>query len=464
MEKRAGFLDRLFHLTEHGTNVKTEILAGITTFMTMAYILIVNPSILSAAGMDKGAVLTATALAGFIGTMLMAIFANYPFALAPGMGLNAFFAFTVCQQMGYSWEIALAAVFVEGLIFILLSLTNIREAIFNAIPFSLKQAVSAGIGIFIAFIGLSTANIIVANPATKVALFSFKGAIANGTFASTGTPVILAILGILFTAILIIKNVKGNILWGILATWFLGMICEATGLYIPNAELGAFSTFPHLPNGIASLVPNDISPILFKLDFSQVFTFNFIVVLFAFLFVDIFDTLGTLVGVATKADMLDKDGKLPKIKGALLADAIATSFGALLGTSTTTTFVESAAGVSEGGRTGLTAVTVAILFLISLFLSPIFMAIPGFATAPALVIVGFLMFTSVARLDFTDLTETIPCYLAILAIPFFYSVSEGISFGVISYVVLNLFTGNAKKISTLMYILAIIFIAKYILL
>lgn len=464
MEKRAGFLDRLFHLTEHGTDVKTEILAGITTFMTMAYILIVNPSILSAAGMDKGAVLTATALAGFIGTVLMAIFANYPFALAPGMGLNAFFAFTVCNQMGYSWEIALCAVFVEGLIFILLSLTNVREAIFNAIPFSLKQAVSAGIGLFIAFIGLGTANIIVANPATKISLFSFKGAIEAGTFASTGTPVIISIIGILFTAILMVRNVKGNILWGILATWFLGMIAETTGLYVPNAELGSFSTFPHLPNGISSLWPNDISPILFKLDFSQVFTFNFLVVLFAFLFVDIFDTLGTLVGVSTKANMLDENGKLPKIRGALLADAIATSIGALLGTSTTTTFVESAAGVSEGGRTGLTAITVAILFLVSLFLSPIFMAIPGFATTPALVIVGFLMFTSVARLDFSDFTETIPCYIALLAMPFFYSIAEGISFGVISYVVINLFCGKAKKISPLMYILSIIFIAKYILL
>ena len=464
MEKRAGFLDRLFHLTEHGTDIKTEIIAGITTFMTMAYILIVNPSILSAAGMDKGAVLTATALAGFIGTILMAGFANYPFALAPGMGLNAFFAFTVCKQMGYSWEMALAAVFVEGLIFIVLSLTNIREAIFNAIPFNLKQAVSAGIGLFIAFIGMGTANIIVANPATKISLFSFKGALTAGTFASTGTPVVIAIFGILFTSILLAKNVKGNILWGVLATWILGMICEATGLYVPNPELGAFSTFPHLPNGIASLWPASIPPIFFKLDFSQILTFNFIVVLFSFLFVDIFDTLGTLVGVSTKANMLDENGKLPNIKGALLADAVATSIGAILGTSTTTTFVESAAGVSEGGRTGLTAVTVAVLFIISLFLSPIFMAIPGFATAPALVVVGFLMFTSVAKLDLSDITEAVPCYLAILSMPFFYSISEGISFGVISYVLINLFCGKTNKISILMYILAIIFIAKYILL
>lgn len=383
MQKETGLLERVFHLSENGTSVKTEIMAGITTFMTMAYILAVNPAIMSAAGMDKGAVLTATAIAGFLGTVLMAAFANYPFALAPGMGLNAFFAFTVVKQMGYTWEMALAAVFVEGVIFIVLSLTNVREAIFNAIPLNLKKAVSAGIGLFICFIGLTGAQIIVGNPATKISLFSFKQAMLTGTFHTTGITVVLAILGVLFTA---------------------------------------------------------------------------------FLFVDVFDTLGTLIGVAAKANMLDNEGRLPRIKGALMADAVATTAGAVLGVSTTTTYVESAAGVSEGGRTGLTAMTVAVLFILSLFLSPFFMAIPAFATAPALITVGFLMFTAVAGIDFTDMTEAIPCYLAIIAMPFAYSIAEGISFGVISYVIINALAGKTEKISPLMYILTVLFILKYILL
>ena len=353
MEQQSGFLDRIFHLKENHTSVRTEIMAGITTFMTMAYILAVNPGIMSAAGMDKGALLTATALAAFIGTILMALFANYPFALAPGMGLNAFFAFTVVGQMGYSWQTALAAVCLEGVIFIILSLTNVREAIFNAIPINLKRAVSAGIGLFIAFIGLVSANIIVANPATKVSLFSFKGAIAAGTFHTVGVPVLLAILGVLFTGILMVKKVRGNILWGILFTWGLGILCELTGLYIPDPAKGAFSTLPDLSAGIASFTPVSLSPIFMQLDFSKVMSPDFFVVLFAFLFVDIFDTLGTLVGVSSKANMLDEEGKLPRIKGALMADAVATTIGAGLGVSTTTTFVESAAGVSEGGRTGL---------------------------------------------------------------------------------------------------------------
>ncbi len=462
MEQNSGFLEKLFHLSENKTSVRTEVMAGITTFMTMAYILAVNPSIMSAAGMDKGAVLTATAAASFIGTLFMAFFSNYPFALAPGMGLNAFFAFTVVGQMGYSWEMALAAVFIEGLIFIVLSLTNVREAIFNAIPMNLKRAVSAGIGLFIAFIGLTGAGIIVSNPATKVSLFSFKAALAGGTFHTAGITVVLAIIGILFTALLIVKKVKGNILWGILFTWILGILCEVSGLYIPDPAKGAFSTLPNLSAGIASFTPADLSPLFMALDFSKAFSLDFIVVLFAFLFVDIFDTLGTLVGVSSKANMLDEKGRLPRIKGALMADALATSIGACIGVSTTTTYVESAAGVSEGGRTGLTAVTVAILFALSLFLSPFFMAIPAFATAPALIIVGFLMFTAAADIDFKDPSEAIPAYIAILAMPFAYSIAEGISFGIISYTVINAFTGQTKKVSPLMYILTLLFIGKYI--
>lgn len=461
MEKNSGLLERVFHLSENGTSVRTEIMAGITTFMTMAYILAVNPSIMSATGMDKGAVLTATAIAGFLGTMLMAIFANYPFALAPGMGLNAFFAFTVVKQMGYTWEMALAAVFVEGVIFIVLSLTNVREAIFNAIPLNLKKAVSAGIGLFIAFIGLQGANIIVANPATKISLFSFKGAMAAGEFQTTGITVVLAILGVLFTGILMVKKVRGNILWGILFTWILGVICELTGLYVPDPSKGAFSTLPDLSHGLASFTPASLSPLVMELDFSQVATFDFVVVLLAFLFVDVFDTLGTLIGVSAKANMLDADGKLPRIKGALMADAVATSFGALLGVSTTTTYVESAAGVSEGGRTGLTAVTVAILFLLALFFSPFFMAIPAFATAPALITVGFLMFTAVAGIDFNDMTESIPCYLTVIAMPFAYSIAEGIAFGVISYTIINIISGQKEKVSLLMSCLTVVFILKY---
>ncbi|MEE0657800.1 MAG: NCS2 family permease [Megasphaera massiliensis] len=469
MENQPSFLDRIFHLRENGTTVRTEILAGVTTFMTMAYILAVNPTIMSAAGMDKGAVLTATALASLIGTLCMAVFANYPFALAPGMGLNAFFAFTVVLQMGYTWEMALAAVFVEGIIFIVLSLTNVREAIFNAIPMTLKKAVSAGIGLFIALIGLLNAQIIVANPATKIALFSFKQSAATGTFNTVGITVLLAMIGIMFTGVLMVKKVRGNILkvrgnilWGILFTWILAIICELTGLYVPNPELQMFSVIPDLSGGAAAFTPASLSPIFGQLDFSRVFSLDFLVVMFAFLFVDIFDTLGTLIGVSSKANMLDENGRLPRIKGALLADAVATTFGAVLGTSTTTTFVESATGVSEGGRTGLTAVCVAILFALSLFLSPFFMAIPAFATAPALVIVGFLMLTAVVGIDFDDFSESIPAYITIIAMPFCYSISEGISFGIISYVFINVLTNKREKISLLMYVLAVIFVLKYI--
>ena len=454
-------LDKIFHLKENHTDVKTEVMAGITTFMTMAYILAVNPNILSASGMDRGAVFTATALSAFIATCLMALLSNYPFVLAPGMGLNAYFTYTVVLGMGYTWQQALAAVFAEGIIFILLSLTNVREAIFNSIPINLKHAVSVGIGLFIAFIGLQNAKIVVGNDSTLVSIFSFKSSVAEGTFSSQGITVLLALIGVLVTAILLAKNVKGGILWGILITWILGIICQLTHLYVPNADLGYYSLLPDFSNGIS--VPS-MMPTFMKMDFSIVFSLDFVVIMFAFLFVDMFDTLGTLIGVASKADMLDKDGKLPKIKGALLSDAVGTSVGAVCGTSTVTTFVESASGVAEGGRTGLTSLVAGVLFALSLLLSPIFLAIPSFATAPALIVVGYLMLTSVTKIDFNDMTEAIPCFIAIIAMPFMYSISEGISMGVISYVVINVITGKAKekKISLLMYILAVLFILKYI--
>ena len=454
-------LDKIFHLKENHTDVKTEVMAGITTFMTMAYILAVNPNILSASGMHRGAVFTATALSAFIATCLMALLSNYPFVLAPGMGLNAYFTYTVVLGMGYTWQQALAAVFAEGIIFILLSLTNVREAIFNSIPMNLKHAVSVGIGLFIAFIGLQNAKIVVGNDSTLVSIFSFKSSVAEGTFSSQGITVLLALIGVLVTAILLAKNVKGGILWGILITWILGIICQLTHLYVPNADLGYYSLLPDFSNGIS--VPS-MMPTFMKMDFSIVFSLDFVVIMFAFLFVDMFDTLGTLIGVASKADMLDKDGKLPKIKGALLSDAVGTTVGAVCGTSTVTTFVESASGVAEGGRTGLTSLVAGVLFALSLLLSPIFLAIPSFATAPALIVVGYLMLTSVTKIDFNDMTEAIPCFIAIIAMPFMYSISEGISMGVISYVVINVITGKAKekKISLLMYILAVLFILKYI--
>ena len=456
-------LDKIFHLKENHTDVKTEVMAGITTFMTMAYILAVNPNILSASGMDRGAIFTATALSSFIATCLMALLSNYPFVLAPGMGLNAYFTYTVVLGMGYTWQQALSAVFAEGIIFILLSLTNVREAIFNSIPMNLKHAVSVGIGLFIAFIGLQNAKIVVGNDSTLVSIFSFKSSVAEGTFSSQGITVLLALIGVLVTAILLAKNVKGGILWGILITWILGILCQLTHLYVPNADLGYYSLLPDFSNGIS--VPS-MMPTFMKMDFSIVFSLDFVVIMFAFLFVDMFDTLGTLIGVASKADMLDKDGKLPRIRGALLSDAVGTTVGAMFGTSTVTTFVESASGVAEGGRTGLTAAVAAILFGLSLFLSPIFLAIPSFATAPALIVVGFLMISSILKIDFNDYTESIPAYIGIIAMPFMYSISEGISMGIISYVVINLVCGKAKekKISPLLYILAVLFILKYIML
>ena len=451
-------LEKMFKLKENNTTAKTEVIAGITTFMTMAYILAVNPNLLSRAGMDPTAVLIATCLASFIGTFAMALLANYPFALAPGMGLNAYFAFTVCGNMGYSWKVALMAVFFEGIIFIILSLTNVREAIFNAIPTTLKKGVSAGIGLFIAFIGLQGGHIVVNNDSTLLSYVNFRD-----NWHTEGICAVLALIGLLLTAILYIKKVKGSILIGILATWILGMICQAAGVYRIDADAGFYSLYPTFAMTDFSKIGETFGQ-CFTADFHGVGIMNFIVVMLSFLFVDMFDTLGTLIGVASKADMLDKEGKLPNIKGALLSDAVGTTVGAMCGTSTVTTFVESASGVAEGGRTGLTSLIAAILFGLSLLLSPIFLAIPSFATAPALIIVGFLMLTSVTKIDFNDLTEAIPAFIAIIAMPFLYSISEGISMGVISYVIINVVTGKAKgkKISVLMYVLVILFILKYI--
>ena len=451
-------MEKLFKLKENNTNVKTEVVAGITTFMTMAYILAVNPSILSAAGMDATAVLLATCLASFIGTACMALMANLPFALSAGMGLNAYLAYTVVLGFGYSWQVALLAVFVEGLIFIVLSLTNVREAIFDAIPLNLKKGVSVGIGIFIAFIGLQNSGLVVDNQSTLVTITSFKT-----NFSTSGICALLAVVGLFITAVLYIKKIKGAILIGILTTWILGMLCQVCGIYVPTPDAGFYSLFPTFALTDFSALGNTFGQ-CFNVDFNSVGIINFIVVVFSFLFVDLFDTLGTLIGVSTKADMLDEEGKLPAIKPALMADAIATSAGAVLGTSTTTTFVESSAGVAEGGRTGLTAMTTGLLFLVSMLFAPIFTAIPSFATAPALLMVGFLMFGAVTDIKFTDdnMLEAISAYLCIIAMPLFYSISEGISIGIISYVLLHVCTGKAKKVKPLMYILAVLFILKYI--
>lgn len=448
-------MEKFFKLKENGTDVKTEVIAGITTFMTMAYILALNPSILSASGMDATAVLMATALASFVGTLCMALMANYPFALAPGLGLNAYFAYTICGTMGYSWQFALLAVFIEGLIFIALSLTNVREAIFNAIPMTLKKGVSVGIGLFIAFIGLQNAKLVV-DGSTLVTLVDF-----TENFHTVGIGALLAFIGLLITCILYIKKVKGSVLIGVFATWILGVICQLTGLYTVDAANGFYSLIPSWSSFDLTAITKTFGQ-CFQVSGMHIKVFDFIVIICSFLFVDMFDTLGTLIGVANKADMLDEDGQLPRIKWALLADAVATSVGAVFGTSTTTTFVESSSGVAEGGRTGLASVVTALLFLVSIFLSPIFTTIPSFATAPALIFVGFLMVSAVTEIHFEDMTESIPAYLCLIAMPLMYSISEGIAVGVISYVIINLICGKAKKITPLMYILAVLFILKYI--
>jgi AGZA family xanthine/uracil permease-like MFS transporter len=453
-------IEKMFHLKEAGTTVRTEVIGGLTTFMTMAYILAVNPNILAASGMDPHAILMATCLASFVGTLCMALMANYPFALAPGLGLNAYFAYTVCGTMGYSWRIALLAVFVEGIIFIILSLTRVREAIFNAIPMSLKKGVGAGIGLFVAFIGLQNAHIVVNNDSTLVTTVNF-----SGSWHTAGICALLALVGLMVVVILEMKNIKAALLLGIIITWVLGMICQASGIYIPDPKAGFYSVYP-------SLGLTDFSKLgltfgqCFNTSFAGVKPLDFAVVTFSFLFVDMFDTIGTLIGVSDRAGMLDKDGKLKNVKGALTADAIATCAGAVFGTSTTTTFVESSAGVGAGARTGLASVVTGFMFLIAIFFAPIFTSIPGFATAPALLYVGFLMVSAVLDLKFDDIRESVPAYLTLIAMPLCYSIAEGISIGVISYVVINI-VGNIiceekKKITPLMYVLAVLFVLKYV--
>lgn len=453
-------MEAFFKLRENHTNIRTEVIAGIVTFMTMAYILAVNPNILSASGMDPEAILIATCLSSFAGTWCMAFMANYPFALAPGLGLNAYFAYTVCLGLGYDWRIALLAVFTEGVIFILLSLTNIREAIFNAIPMSLKKGVSAGVGLFVAFIGLQGAHLIVNSDSTLVTYVNFRN-----TIHQEGICAILALIGIVIIAVLQIKNIKGSILIGIFATWILGMLCQAAGLYRIDPEAGFYSLYPRL--GITDFSKLGLTfGQCFKADLTNVSLFNFLTIVFSFLFVDIFDTLGSLIGCAEKAGYLDKDGKFPRVRGTLLADALATTCGAVFGTSTTTTFVESSAGVAAGARTGLASIVTGLLFLLAIFFAPVFTAIPGFATTPALVFVGFMMISSVLSLDLTDYRESIPAYLCLLSMPLTYSISEGIAVGIISFVIINtvcnLFSEEKRKVSPLMYLLAAVFICKYV--
>ncbi len=452
-------MEKFFKLGERGSNIRTEFVAGVTTFMTMAYILAVNPSLLGASGMDTGAIFTATALASAFASFLMGFIANLPFVLSAGMGLNAFFSYTVVLGMGYSWEVALTAVFVEGIIFIVLSLAKVREAIFNMVPGTLKVAVSVGIGLFITFIGLQNAGIVVGSDSTLVSILSLKETMQTGTFHHEGITVLLAVVGTLITGILVARKIKGNILIGIFATWILGMICQAFGFYVPEPDAGWFSLFP---SGIVS-APASLAPTFFKLDFHSILNPNFLIVVFAFLFVDLFDTLGTLIGCATRSNMLDENGKLAGIKGALLADAVGTTVGACLGTSTITTYVESTAGIMEGGRTGLTAIFSGIFFLLALFFSPLFLAIPGFATAPALIICGFLMLQQVSKITWNDPCEALPAFFCIVAMPLMYSISEGICMGIISYVVINVFAGHRDRISIGMYILAAVFVLKYFL-
>ena len=473
-EPETTFLGRLFRLKRNRTTVRTEIVAGVTTFMTMAYILAVNPSILSTAGIPKGGVFVATAVAAVVGTLLMAALSNYPFVLAPGMGLNAFLTFGVVLGMGYSWQFALLAVFVEGLVFLALSLTPVREGIFNAIPISLKKAVAAGIGLFICLIAMKTAGVVVDNPATLVSMVRFN----EVPFHTNGICAVLALLGTLFTAYLLVKRLKGAILFGILFTWGLGMAAQATGLYTPDPAAGFYSLYPDFSvKGLAQNFSEFGSTVgaLFRADgwthtvkgevvgsgWSLVTSLDFFVVMFAFFFVDLFDTLGTLIGVSMKGGFLDKEGKLPRISGALCADSIATSVGAVFGTSTTTTFVESASGVMAGGKTGLTGVTSAALFAAAIVFAPVFLAIPGFATAPALIVVGYMMLSSCADIDWRDAGEAVPAFLAVAAMPFTYSISDGIMFGVIAYTVVNACAGNFKRIHWIMYILTALFVAKY---
>ena len=449
-------MEKLFKLKEHNTTVKTEVMAGITTFLTMAYILAVNPNMLSASGMDSGAVFTATALASALATFIMAFWANYPIALSAGMGLNAYFAYTVClgQLNGIEdpWKIALAAVLVEGIIFIILSFFKLRETIVNAIPENLKYGITSGIGLFIAFVGLKGAGVVVSDDSTLVALGNF------------GRPeVALCLIGILVIAVMNHYNVKGSILWGILITWVLGIIAQLTGWYVVVPDAGATSLIPSL--SASSFIPPSISSTFCKFDFAWIGSHvsEFVVIVFSFLFVDMFDTIGTVIGVAEKADLLDEDGNLPRVGRVLMADAIGTVAGSMLGTSTVTSFVESSSGVAEGGKTGLTAMTTGILFLVALFLSPIFLAIPSFATAPALVIVGFFMASSIKKMEFDgDLADAVGGYLAFLMMPLTYSIANGIMFGVLAWFIIKVCTGQLKKIHPVMYIVCALFIIRVI--
>lgn len=427
-------LKKLFGFDSSQTTVKTEILAGVTTFLTMSYILAVNPSMFSQLeGMPGGAVFTSTALAAIIGCLAMAFVGKLPFGLAPGMGLNAFFVYSVCLGMGYSWQFALTAVLIEGLIFIALTLTNVREAIVNAIPQSLKDAIGAGIGLFIAFIGLQSAGVIVHDDATLVAL----GDITSGS-------ALLALIGLIITGFMYARKVPGAILIGILATMVIGIFLGVTEF-----------------QGVISK-PESIAPIFCKFEFSNIFTLDMLVVVFTFLFIDMFDTVGTLVGVCTRANMIDENGHIKRIKHAFMADSIATTAGAMLGTSTTTTYVESAAGVAQGGRSGLTALSVAGCFAIALFFSPLFLSIPSAATAPALIIVGLLMMEPVVKIPFDNFSESIPAFICIIMMPLTYSISNGILLGMITYVLMNVICGNFRKITPVMYVLAVLFILKYI--
>ena len=449
-------MEKLFKLKEHNTTVKTEVMAGITTFLTMAYILAVNPNMLSASGMDSGAVFTATALASALATFIMAFWANYPIALSAGMGLNAYFAYTVClgqlQGIDDPWKIALAAVLVEGIIFIILSFFKLRETIVNAIPENLKYGITSGIGLFIAFVGLKGAGVVVSDDSTLVALGNF------------GRPeVALCLIGILVIAVMNHYNVKGSILWGILITWVLGIIAQLTGWYVVDPDAGAASLIPSL--SASSFIPPSISSTFCKFDFAWIGSHvsEFVVIVFSFLFVDMFDTIGTVIGVAEKADLLDEDGNLPRVGRVLMADAIGTVAGSMLGTYTVTGFVESSSGVAEGGKTGLTAMTTGILFLVALFLSPIFLAIPSFATAPALVIVGFFMASSIKKMEFDgDLADAVGGYLAFLMMPLTYSIANGIMFGVLAWFIIKVCTGQLKKIHPVMYIVCALFIIRVI--
>lgn len=445
-----------WNLKGYKTTAKTEIIAGITTFMTMAYILAVNPDILSAAGMNRQGVFVATVLSSIIGTTCMGLLANYPFAQAPGMGLNAFFAYTIVLGMGYTWQFALFTVFVEGLIFIVLTAFNVREALFNAIPDCMKHAISAGIGLFIAFVGLKNAGIVIGDASTLLTI---------GNMVAPQT--VLCMLGTLLIIVLMKQNIRGAMFIGILITWLVGIGAQFIGWYVVNPEVGMYSLLPAFT--AQTHIFSGLSEVAFKFpSMNEIFgtteaLFNFCVIVFSFLFIDLFDTLGALMGVADKAGYLDENGKLPRVKQAFFADAIATTIGALLGTSTVTTFVESTAGVMEGGRTGLTAISTAVCFAISLFLAPIFLAIPSFATAPALIVVGVLMTDSIFKVDFTDLSEALPAFLTMVMMPFTSSIAEGIIFGGLSYVTIKIFIGKGKEISLMMYVLTVLFLIKLIL-